>query len=165
VESDGKIELPYLGRIKAEGLSRLALQDTLAEKLRDYTKNPVVSIKFLNYVVSVLGEVARPGRINMPNERFTLLEAVAQAGDIGLFGKSGNVLVIREENGQRLFGRVNMLRSDFFKSPYFYLRNNDVVYVEPLSSRYISRNGVPQYIGIIAVGLSLILTTINLIQK
>lgn len=165
VESDGKIELPYLGRIKAEGLTRLALQDTLAVKLRDYTRNPVVNIKFLNYVVSVLGEVGRPGRINMPNERFTLLDALAQAGDIGIFGKSGNVLVVREENGQRVFGRINILRSDLFKSPYFYLRNNDVIYVEPLTSRFISRNGVPQYIGIVAVGLSLILTTINVINK
>lgn len=165
VESDGKIELPYLGRVTAEGLTRLALQDTLALKLRDYTKNPVVNIKFLNYVVSVLGEVARPGRINMPNERFTLLDALAQAGDIGIFGKSGNVLVVREEKGERIFGRVNILRSDLFKSPYYYLRNNDVIYVEPLTSRFISRNGVPQYIGIIAVGLSLILTTINLLQK
>lgn len=165
VEADGKVELPYIGRIKAEGLSRVALQDTLAVRLRDYIKNPVVTVKFLNYVISVLGEVARPGRVQMPNERFTLLDALSQSGDVTIFGKSNNIMVIREENGKRKFGRVNILHSDLFKSPYFYLRNNDVVYVEPLTSRFISRYGVPQYIGIVAVGLSLILTTINLIRR
>ena len=163
VEADGKIELPYLGRIRAEGLTRLQLQDSLATLLKDYTKNPAVTIKFLNYGVSVLGEVPRPGRITMLNERMTLLDALAQAGDVGIFGRNDNVMVIREEEGKRQFAQLNLLNSRLYQSPYFYLRNNDVVYVEPLPAKYISRKGIPQYVGIISVGLSLILTTINIV--
>jgi polysaccharide export outer membrane protein len=162
VESDGKIEIPLLGRIKVEGLTRLALQDTLANKLKDFTRNPVVSVRFINYVASILGEVSRPGRVQLPNERMTILDAISQSGDVTIFAKLSNVIVVREIGGKREYGRINLLHSDMFKSPYFYLQNNDVVYVEPLPSKFIQRTGIPQYLAIVSIGLSLLLTVINL---
>lgn len=162
VEADGSIKIPYIGKVQAEGLTRLQLEKALTDKFADYTKNPVVNVRFLNYAFSVMGEVNRPGRYNMTTERTSILEALTMAGDISYLGKSDNVLVIREENGQRTFGRVNILSKEIFKSSFFYLKTNDVVYVEPVKAKFISRAGVPQYVSLIAVGLSLILTIINI---
>lgn len=162
VESDGNIKVPFIGKIKVEGLTRLQLEDTLTVLFKDYTKNPVVNVRFLNYSYSVLGEVARSGKFTMSSERTTILDALTMAGDITILGRRENVLIIREENGERKFARVNLLAKDIFNSPYFYLRTNDVVYVEPVKSKFISRTGVSQYLTIAAVGISLILTIISL---
>ena len=160
VEADGKIKIPYIGKVKAEGLSRLQLEDTLTTLFKDYTKNPVVNVRFLNYKFSVMGAVRNQGRFNMPNERTTILEAISMAGDLTDLGKRENVLVVREVNGERNYARVNLLSKDIFKSPYYYLKTNDVVYVEPVKASFITRSGVPQYMAILAVGLSLITTIV-----
>lgn len=165
VEADGKIKLPYLGAVQASGLTRRQLEAFLTEKFKDYTKDPVVNVRFLNYSVSVMGEVAKPGRYNMPTERTTILEALSMAGDLNEMGRRENVLVIREVNGQREFARLNLLSRDLFRSPYYYLKTNDVIYVEAVKTRFISRTGVPQYIGIAAVGLSLLITIVNISRK
>ena len=162
VEADGKIKLPYIGKVSAEGLTRLKLEDTLTQLFKEYTKNPVVNVRFLNYNYSVMGEVNNRGRFNMVNERTTILEAISVAGDLTEFGKRDNVLIFREVDGVRSFGRVNLISKDIFKSPYFYLKTNDVVYIEPVKAKFITRSGIPQYLGIIAVGLSLLITIINL---
>ena len=162
VEADGSIKVPYIGKVQAEGLSRLQLENKLTELFKDYTKNPVVNVRFLNYSFSVMGEVLRAGRFNMVNERTTILEAITMAGDLTDLGKRDNVLVVREVNGQRNFARVNLLSKDLFNSPYYYLKTNDVVYVEPVKAKFINRTGVPQYLSIVAVGLSLLITIINL---
>lgn len=161
VEADGKIKLPYVGSVQAEGLTRLQLENVLTELFKEYTKNPIVNVRFLNYSFSVLGEVAKSGKYNMVNERTTILEAITMAGDLTDLGKRDNVLVIREVNGLRTFAKVNLSSKDLFKSPYFYLRTNDVIYIEPVRAKFISRNGIPQYLGIVAVGLSLLITIIN----
>lgn len=165
VEADGKIQIPYVGKVQAAGISRLQLEANLAELFKDYTKNPVVNVRFLNYNFFVMGEVNNRGRFNMVNERTTILEAISMAGDITDLGKRENVLVIREENGVRNFARINLLSKELFNSPFYYLKTNDVVYVEPVKAKFISRKGVPQYLGIVAVGLSLLITIINLSKK
>ena len=162
VEADGTIKIPYVGKILAQGLTRLQLEDTLTQIFKDYTKNPIVNVRFLNYSYSVLGEVGNRGKFNMPTERTTILEAISQAGDLTEIAKRDNILVVREVNGVRNYARVNLLSKDLFSSPYFYLKTNDIVYVEPVKAKFISRKGVPQYLGIIAVGLSLLITVINL---
>lgn len=162
VEADGKIKIPYLGKVQAEGLTRMQLENTLTDLFKDYTKNPVVNVRFLNYGFSVMGEVNSRGRFSMTNERTTILEAISMAGDLTDLGKRENVLVVREVNGERNFARVNLLSKDLFKSPYYYLKTNDVVYVEPVKAKFISRTGLPQYLGLVAVGLSLLITIINL---
>ena len=162
VEADGKIKIPYVGSVQAEGLTRLQLEKILTELFKDYTKNPIVNVRFLNYSYSVIGEVTRGGKFNMVNERTTILEAITMAGDLTDLGKRDNVLIVREVNGQRNFARVNLSSKDLFKSPFFYLKTNDVIYVEPVRAKFIARNGVPQYLSILAVGLSLLITLINL---
>ena len=97
----------------------------------------------------------------MVTERTTILDAISSAGDITVFGKRDNVLLVREENGKRTFARINLLSKEIFKSPYYYLRTNDVVYVEPVSAKFITRTGVPQFLSIVAVGLTLVLTIIT----
>lgn len=162
VEADGKIKIPYVGNVQAEGLTRLQLESKLTELFKDYTKNPVVNVRFLNYSFSVMGEVNNRGKFNMPTERTTILEAISMAGDLTDLGKRENVLVIREVNGERNFARINLLSKDLFSSPYYYLKTNDLVYVEPVKAKFISRTGIPQYLGIVAVGLSLLITILNL---
>jgi polysaccharide biosynthesis/export protein len=165
VESDGTIKVPLLGKVKAEGLSRLQLEANLTELFKEYTRNPVVNVRFLNYTYSILGEVTRSGKYQMQTERTTLLDAISQAGDLTDLGRRENIAVIREENGERKVGRVNLLSKDIFNSPYFYLRNNDIVYIEPVKARFISRSGIPQYVSIVAIGLSMILTAVNIAGK
>ncbi len=162
VEADGKIKIPYIGSVQAEGLTRLQLEKVLTELFKDYTKNPIVNVRFLNYSYSVMGEVTKGGRFYMVNERTTILEAITMAGDLTDLGKRDNVLIIREVNGERNFARMNLSSKNIFKSPYFYLKTNDVIYVEPVRAKFIARNGVPQYLSILAVGLSLLITIVNL---
>lgn len=162
VEADGNIKMPFIGKVKAEGLTRIQLEAILSDLFKEYTKNPIVNVRFLNYSFSVLGEVNRSGKFNMNSERATILEAISLAGDITELGRRDNVLVIREEDGERKFTRVNLLSNNVFNSPVFYLKINDIVYVEPVKAKFINRTGIPQYLSIVAVGLSLILTIINL---
>ena len=160
VEADGTVKLPYLDKVKAEGLTRTELERILTEKYKEYTKNPVINVRYLNYKVTVLGAVAHPGSFVFPNERMTVLEALGLAGDLTVLGKRENVLVIREINGAREFGRLNLLSKDIFQSPYYYLKTNDVVYVEPSPASSVTRERFPQYIGLIAGVLSLLITVI-----
>jgi polysaccharide export outer membrane protein len=161
VESDGTIKLPFIGKLKAEGLSRIHLEDTLTYLFKDYTKNAVVNVRFQNYKFSVLGEVNNRGRYVMTTERMTILEAISLAGDLTELGRRENILIIREVNGQRTFQRINLLSKDLFKSPYYYIKTNDVVYVEPVQSKFISRTGLTQYLSLISLGVSLLLTIIT----
>jgi polysaccharide export outer membrane protein len=165
VESDGKIQIPFLGRVNAAGLTRTNLEHFLTEQFKEYTKNPIVNVRYLNQFVTIMGEVMRPGRYNITTERLTIFEALGMAGDLTDFGKRENLLVIREENGERKFERINLLSKSLFESPYFYLRNNDVVYIEPAKVKFISRSGVPQYLSVIAIGVSMLITVINLTRK
>ena len=164
VEADGKIQMPYAGRIQVEGLTRLQLQDTLTVLFKEYTKNPVVNVRFLNYNYSVLGEVNKPGKFTMSNERTTIFDAIGMAGDLTEFGMRNNILVVREINGKRDYARVDILSKDLFNSPYYYLKTNDVVYVEPVPAKFITRTGIPQWLAIVAIGVTA-LYTILLLSK
>ncbi|GAB3930496.1 polysaccharide biosynthesis/export family protein [Larkinella terrae] len=135
VDADGNIQFPMLGKVKVAGLTSARTQELFQEKLKNYLKEPTVSVRFLNFKVSVLGEVARPSMFSVPNEQMNINEALSLAGDITIYGRRDNVLVIRETNGKREFGRINMNQRDLFKSPFYYLHPNDVVYVEPGKSR------------------------------
>ena len=133
VDTNGDIDLPILGKIHVVGLSRLELRDLIKEKLisGDYIKDPVVTVQFLNYKVSVMGEVARPGSFTITGDRITLLEALSMAGDLTIYGRRDRVAVIREENGKRTILFHDLRSSDIFTSPCYYLQQNDIVYVEP----------------------------------
>jgi polysaccharide export outer membrane protein len=162
VESDGTIKIPYVGKVKAIGYSRTELENILMQLFSEYTRNPVVNIRFLNYKVTVLGEVARPGIYSLPNERMTVLEALGFAGDLTIAGKRQDVTVVREENGERKFGKLNLLSKDIFTSDYFYLRNNDIIYIQPAPVKFFARERLPQFITLAASSLSLLLTVITI---
>jgi len=135
VDSEGYIDVPVLGKIFVAGLTFQELKEQLLQQLATYLKDPVVVVRFLNFRVTVLGEVSNPSTFLLANERVTLLDALGQAGDITPYGNRTNILVIREQNGERNFGRLNIQDREIFQSPYFYLQQNDVVYVEPLEEK------------------------------
>lgn len=136
VDGNGIINFPVLGQIKLADLTLVQAQDTLQNRLLSYLKDPLVNIRFLNYKITVLGEVANPGTYAIPNQQITLLQALGLAGDMTIFGKRVNVMVIREKDGKREFGRIDMNSSkSLFESPFYYLQQNDVVYVEPRKSK------------------------------
>lgn len=136
VAADGTINFPVLGRLNLEDKTLIGAQDTLQQLLKPYLEDPLVNIRFLNYKITVLGEVARPGTYTIPNQQVNLLQALGMAGDMTIFGKRVNVLVIREKDGERQYGRINLNDSrSLFESPFYHLQQNDVVYVQPRRSR------------------------------
>ena len=131
VDNRGNIQFQGLGELHVEGLSKLELAALLDSKLRGtLLKNPYYNIRFMNYKVTVLGDVNAPGVYSIPNERVSILEALALAGDLTPFGRRDNVLIIRESSNEREFGRLDLTKPDIFSSPFFYLQQNDVVVVE-----------------------------------
>jgi polysaccharide export outer membrane protein len=135
VDKDGYIEFPVLGKLKAGGLTRSEFLDMLHNKLQPYVSDAVLNLTILNYKVTVLGEVARPGPVPVSGNRVTVLEAIAAAGDLTLYGKRQNILVVRDNQGEKTFARLDLARADIVNSPYYYLRQNDVVYVEPRNAK------------------------------
>lgn len=135
VDAQGLIELPIIGSVKVAGLTVPLIRDTLKVKLSKYLENPTVRVIFDNFKVTVLGEVENPGVYLVRNERITVPEALGLAGDMTIFGKRSNVLIIREENNNREFAYINLTKRDVFESPYFFLHPNDVVYVEPAKGK------------------------------
>lgn len=131
IDNDGNIQFPILGEIHLAGLNRQDAVKLIQEKLKDYLKGPGVQIQILNYKITVLGDVKNPGTFKIPNERITLLEAIGLSGDLNMTGVRQNVLVIREENGQKKEYRVDLTDKEFFASPVYYLHQNDVIYIEP----------------------------------
>ena len=129
VDDDGYILYPQLGPVKAVGLTRNQLRDLLTNKLKVYLVDPVVLVEFVNFKVTVMGEVGREGVIEVPTSKINILEALAQAGDITQYGRRESVTIIREKNGLREFGYVNLLSHNFFTSPYYRLQQNDIIYV------------------------------------
>ena len=129
VDNDGNIRFPRLGSIKALGLTKSQLSDIIQKHLDSVLTNPTVIVRLLNFRVTMLGEVARPGSISMPGERLTILEAVGLSGDISLYGKKEDIVVIREVDGKVEYGKVDLSTKSVFQSPYFYLRQNDVVLI------------------------------------
>ena len=129
VDDDGYILYPQLGPVKAVGLTRSQLRDLLINKLKVYLVDPVVLVEFVNFQVTVMGEVGRQGTIQVPTAKINILEAIAQAGDITTYGRRESVTIIREKNGIREFGYVNLLSHNFFTSPYYRLQQNDIIYV------------------------------------
>ena len=133
VNNQGEIDFPVLGRLKIEGLTKNQAEDLIREKLISYLKEtPVVTVRMVNYKISVLGEVNKPGTFTVTNEKVNVLEALAMAGDMTVYGVRENVKLVREDaNGKRLIQTLNLNDADLVLSPYFYLQQNDILYVTP----------------------------------
>jgi len=130
VDERGNIQFQGLGLLHVDGMTKDQLKDTLDFRLKEYLKNPYYTIRFMNYRFTMLGEVTRPGIFSIPGEHVSLLEAVGLAGDLTFYGRRDNVLVIRENNGKREWARLDLTKPEIMASPYFYLQQNDVVYIE-----------------------------------
>ncbi|RGK26992.1 polysaccharide export protein [Bacteroides intestinalis] len=135
VDSKGNIDFPVLGKISVGGMTRSELTDLITKKLTTYVKDPIVTIQIRNFKVSVLGEVTKPGTVSVPNERLSVLDAIGMAGDLTIYGNRKNVLLIRDNGGKKEYHRFDLTSIESLNSPYYYLQQNDVLYVEPNKAR------------------------------
>ena len=135
VDNDGYINFPVVGRLKVSGLTKSECENLILDKIRPYmaeTENPVVTVRMSSYSVSVLGEVSRPGSFQVGREKITILEALAQAGDLTIYGVRNKVKLIREDaTGKKEIHTLDLTNANIVNSPYYYLQQNDIVYVEP----------------------------------
>jgi polysaccharide biosynthesis/export protein len=156
VDPDGYIDMPMLGRIKAAGLTKKQLKENISKNLIDnkYLLFPVVSVRYLNFKITVLGEVARPMVINVPDERINILEALGFAGDMTVYARRNNVALIREEKGNRIVKRLDLNSGNLLASPYYYLKPNDIIYVEPNKAKVSAASNTRLWLPAILSGLS-----------
>ena len=158
VNQDGNIDFPILGEIHVGGLTRMQVTELIKKRLieEELIKDPIVTVQFLNFKVSVIGEVGRPGTFDISGDRITLLEALSMAGDLTIYGRRDRVAVIREKDGKRSILYHDLRSSDIFQSPCYYLQQNDIVYVEPNNaktgqSRINSNNSVGVWLSGVSV--------------
>ena len=162
VDASGSIDFPVLGKLQVGGLSRSELMQLLEGKISKYIKNPIINIRLMNFKVSVQGEVNLPGTYPVSSDRVTLIEALSMAKDLTIYGKRDNILIIMEVNGVKSYNRVDITKADFINSPFYYLAQNDVVYVEPNKTR-VNGAAVGANTGVIISVTSLLITVITLI--
>jgi polysaccharide biosynthesis/export protein len=162
VDNSGFIDFPVLGKLAVAGQSRSELMQLLTAKIAQYIKNPIINIRRMNFKISVQGEVTEPGIFNINSDRVTLIEALSMARDLTIYGKRNNILIIREINGVKSFNRVDITHADFINSPFYYLSQNDVVYVEPNKAK-INGAAVGTNTGVMISITSLLITVITLI--
>jgi polysaccharide export outer membrane protein len=127
--------------------------------------DPIVTARFLNFRVTVLGEVTRPGVVNVPSEQISILEAIGQAGDLTIYGLRNNVILIRQEGPDKLVKRLDLNSSQLLQSPYFFLKSNDVIYVEPGKEKIASINRTQQLLPVFLSGVSLIIIILTNVFK
>jgi polysaccharide biosynthesis/export protein len=157
VDVEGNIDFPVIGRISIAGLTRNEATRLIIDKLRPYVIDPIVNIRLINFKISVLGEVRSPGSFTIQNERVTLPEALSLANDLRIQGQRANVMVIREVNGRVTKNYIDLRTNALFSSPYYYLQQNDVVYVEPNNAK-IKSSTYNQYTSITISALSTLIS-------
>jgi polysaccharide export outer membrane protein len=162
VDQDGNIGFPVLGQVKLAGLTTDEAQTYLVKQLSGYLKSPLVSVNFLNFKITVIGEVNRPGTFNVNANSINLLEALGLAGDMTAYGKRENVLLIRQIDNKRTMVRINLNDSRVFDTPYYYLHQNDIVYVEPDKSKSQITDADNRFIPIIAASASIVAVLLNI---
>lgn len=140
VDENGFIDYPVLGKVKLSGLTLRQVKVEIAKRLEDFIKEPVVEARIINYQITVIGEVGSPGKIVAANHKLSVMDALALAGDLPITGRKDNVLIVRTTEGRREFARLNLNSRNVFSSPYFYLKQNDMIYVEPSRVRRQENN-------------------------
>ena len=176
VDNDGHIDFPVLGILNVAGLTRWELSELIKTQLveKQYLTDAVVTVEFMNFKVSVLGEVASPGTYAIQGDKVTVLQAISMAKDLTIYGERSNVSVIRERDGERVIYEIDLRNVDLFKSPAYYLQQNDIVYVQPnkYKERQSTVDGKSQWVtsiaisgGSILVSVASIVTNFILMQK
>jgi len=163
VDKEGEIELPVLGRIKVKGLTSYEARNLIRKKADEFFVDPTVQVRFVNFKVTVIGEVNRPSSYTMPSERVTILDAIGLAGDLTIYGKRENVLLIRETDTGKELIQFNLNDSQLFKSRYYYLKQNDIIYVEPSKGKIASAESAR--FSVIAIIASLLSTAALIITR
>lgn len=162
VDKNGEIDLSLIGKVKVIGLTTFQARDLIKEKAAIVYQNPNVQVRFANFKVTILGEVARPASYVIPNEKVSVLDALGLAGDLTIFGRRENVTLIRDSNGKKEFARLNLNTKELFNSPYYYLKQNDVIYVEPNKGKAASLNQArTQTFAIIGTALSVLIVLLS----
>jgi polysaccharide biosynthesis/export protein len=164
IDSYGFIDFPVIGKLKLAGLSRSESITLLQNAIKDYIKNPNVNIRILNFKISVLGEVNKPGNYKISSERITLLEALSLAGDLTIFGKRNNILIIREVEGKKSFNRIDITKSDFINTEYYYLTQNDVIIIEPNATK-VNSSVIGPNTGVILSSVSLLVSIFFILTR
>jgi len=164
VDINGNIHFPIIGDIKLGGLTKTQALEKLNTELKEYITDPIATIRITNFKVSVLGEVNSPGEITVVTERITLPEVLSKAGDLTIYGKRDNVLIIREANGQKTFNYVDLTKADFINSPFYYLTQNDIVIVEPNKTKVNSAVIGPNT-SVVISAISILITVVALLIR
>ncbi|KEO72292.1 polysaccharide biosynthesis/export family protein [Anditalea andensis] len=138
VDKNGEVEMPVVGTVRLEGLTTYEARQVIRKKAAKFYVDPAVQVRFLNFTITVIGEVNRPSNYTVPNEKVNILDAIGMAGDLTIFGKRENVLLIREGKDGKEMVRFNLNDAEVFNSPYYFLRQNDIIYVEPSKARIAS---------------------------
>lgn len=155
VDKDGNINYPVIGLINLKGLTKQEAVEKITNLVSEYVKDPIVNLRFMNFKVTVIGEVQKPSSFIIPTEKITVLEALGLAGDMTAYGKRENVLIIREKEGVRTATRLNLNDKSVLSSPYYYLEQNDIIYVEPYKTKALQADQNPGKIAIISSAISL----------
>lgn len=164
IDNAGFIQFPILGPLKLGGLTREEALSLLTTKLKGYIKDPVINLRVINFKVSVMGEVISPGTFTITSERITILEALSLAGDMTIYGKRDNIVVVREVDGKVTYNQVDITKADFINSPYYYLKQNDVIYVEPNKTK-INSAGVGPNASLIVAASSVLIALVALLLR
>ena len=163
VSNDGAIEFPILGHLQVAGLTKDELEDLISDKLKIYLQDPIVTVRMSSYKISVLGEVAHPGIFTVNYEKINIFEALALAGDLTIWGMRENVKLIRENgNGQSEVVNLNLNRTDIVTSPYYYLQQNDILYVTPNKSK-AKNAGIGQSTSLWFSATSILVSVVNIV--
>jgi polysaccharide export outer membrane protein len=156
VDKSGAINFPVLGSVKLSGLTKEQAADKMKTEIKRHVKDPIVNVRFLNFKVTVIGEVGRPSNFTVPTDRLNLIEALGLAGDMTVYGRRDNVLIIREKDGMRSTVRVNLNDKNVLNSPYFYLQQNDVVYVEAVKLKKLQSGSGTFYLGLVSASVAIL---------
>ncbi len=161
VSKSGEVNLPVIGNLKLDGLTIAQVQDLVSSKLDKYVKKAIVEVRLINFKITVIGEVNRPSSFTVAGDRINLLEALGMAGDLTVYGKRENILIIREQDGQRIMKRLNLNQQDVLTSPFFTLKQNDIVYVEPDKSKAIEYSPNTRLMPIVIASISAVAVLIT----
>ncbi len=156
VDNDGNIHLPMIGSVKVSAMTTMQISADLSSKLSEILTKPVIDIRIENFKISVLGDVKNPGTYTITNEKITVSEGIAQAGDLNTTGLRKNVMLIREIDGKRQYVTLDLTSKQIFNSPFYYLKNNDVIYVQPNHDKVASSDSALARISLILAALSII---------
>ncbi|RZS96978.1 polysaccharide biosynthesis/export family protein [Cecembia calidifontis] len=157
VDEMGQINIPTVGNVKVGGLTKTEAKIIIEQKIGEYIKDPVVSIRFSNFKITVIGEVNNPSTFFVPNEEINILEALGLAGDMTEFGLRESVLLIREKDGKRTVSKINFNSSDLLDSPLFYLKQNDIIYVQPHKLKAVKASTNERNMILVGLAVSIII--------